>query len=105
MNPKPLTANRQPPTADIWPKIFKGIENGKQAFCGPHTVQIDLTDRCNNTCIGCWVHSPLVDSKQAFPRGEKELPWELVRELIGELHKGGTREIILSGSGEPFLYP
>lgn len=89
----------------MWQKIFRGIENGRQAFCGPHTVQIDLTDRCNNTCIGCWVHSPLVDKQEVFPQGEKELPRELVRKLIAELHAGGAREIILSGSGEPFLYP
>ncbi len=34
---------------NIWKKIFDGIKNERQAFCGPHTVQIDLTDKCNNT--------------------------------------------------------
>ena len=86
-------------------KIFRGIEDEKQAFSGPRTVQIDLTDRCNNTCIACWVHSPLVDKKEVFPEGIKELPFDLARKLIEELHRLGTREIILSGSGEPLLYP
>lgn len=91
--------------SNIWQEIFRGIEDGKRAFHGPHTVQIDLTDKCNNTCIGCWVHSPLLDKKEVFPQGEKELPFSLVRKLITQLDQMGTKEIILSGSGEPFMYP
>ena len=90
---------------DVWQNIFKGIENEKKAFCGPHTVQIDLTDKCNNACIACWVHSPLLNKKEVFPKGQKELPFKVVKKLINELHRLGTKEIILSGSGEPFLYP
>ena len=90
---------------DMWQKIFKGIEDGKRAFSGPHTVQIDLTDKCNNTCIGCWVHSPLLNKKEIFPQGEKELPFKLVERLIKQLHQLRIKEITLSGSGEPFLYP
>ncbi len=90
---------------DIWQGIFKGAENGRRQFCGPHTVQIDLTDKCNNTCIACWVHSPLIDKSQVFPEGEKKIPFNLAGTLIDDLYKLGTREIILSGSGEPLLYP
>ena len=85
--------------------VLRGIEDGKRAYCGPHTVQIDLTDKCNNTCIGCWVHSPLIDKEEVFPKGYKELSFSLVKKFINQLHRMGTREIILSGSGEPFLYP
>jgi len=91
--------------ADIWKRISHGIKDGRKAFCGPHTVQIDLTDKCNSTCIGCWVHSPLIDKREVFPKGHKELDFKLVEKLINQLHSLGTREIILSGSGEPFLYP
>ena len=84
--------------------IIKGIRDGKHAFCGPYTVQIDLTDKCNSSCIACWVHSPFVDKKEVFPEGEKELPWGLVESLISELASLGVREIILAGSGEPLLY-
>ena len=91
--------------SDIWQEIFRGIENGRRPFCGPHTVQIDLTDKCNNTCIACWVHSPLVDKNEVFPEGEKKIPFSLARKLIDDLYQLGTKEIILSGSGEPLLYP
>ncbi|MBU0759262.1 MAG: radical SAM protein [Candidatus Omnitrophica bacterium] len=90
---------------DIWPRIFKGITRENKTFCGPHTVQIDLTDICNNSCIACWVHSPLLDEREIFPGGKKELPFDLVEQLLSHLNKMGTREIILSGSGEPFMYP
>ena len=33
-----------------WRRMFKGIRDERRAFCGPHTVQIDLTDKCNNNC-------------------------------------------------------
>lgn len=89
----------------MWKNIFKGIEKGREAFCGPHTVQIDLTDKCNNNCIACWVHSPLVERTEKTAKGQRELPFRLVKKLIEDLCKLGAKEIILSGSGEPFLYP
>lgn len=86
-------------------KIFQGIEDGRKAYCRPHTVQIDLTDRCNNNCLCCWVHSPRLNKREIFPEGEKEIPFKLLKKLIDDLHRGGTKEIILSGSGEPFMHP
>ncbi|MCF7907307.1 MAG: radical SAM protein [Candidatus Omnitrophica bacterium] len=88
-----------------WDKICKGITKQKKIFCGPHTVQIDLTDKCNSSCVACWIHSPLVEEKKSFPEGKKQLSFELVKSLINDLSDLGTQEVILSGSGEPFLYP
>jgi len=85
--------------------IRSGIEDGRKAFCGPHAVQLDLTDRCNNNCIGCWVHSPFIEKKGFFSKKNKELPFALAESLINQLHSLGTKRIIFSGSGEPFLYP
>lgn len=88
---------------NINPLLFKGIINGKSAFCGPQIVQIDITGKCNNNCVGCWVHSPYINNP---PRDQnKELSFEFVKQLINELAKMGTQEIFLAGSGEPFLHP
>ena len=84
-------------------KILEGIDKEK-VLTGPRVVQIDLTDKCNLNCIFCWVHSPLLDKKKIFPEGLKELSFKLVKNLIKELKDLGTEEIILSGSGEPFMY-
>ena len=85
------------------PLIAKGICAGNAAFCGPQIVQIDLTGKCNNNCVGCWVHSPYIKHP---PRDKnKTLDFQLARNLINHLSAMNTQEIFLSGAGEPFLYP
>jgi len=83
-----------------------GVVDGKYAFIFPNLVQIDLTNNCNNSCIGCWCNSPLLKEKK-ISRKEKEetLPYTRVISLIDELRKNGTNEIYLGGGGEPFMHP
>ncbi|MDD5245773.1 MAG: radical SAM protein [Candidatus Omnitrophica bacterium] len=83
--------------------IIKGVNSGQKAFCGPKTVQIDLTGKCNNDCIGCWVHSPLIKNP---PRDKNlTLPFSKIKNLVISLARSGTQEIFLSGAGETFLHP
>ena len=87
-------------------KMVMGILNGSEAFTGPLSVQIDLTNRCNNNCIGCWCNSPLLGDKAMDPETKKkELPFKLVKKLIDELDEMCVREIYLTGGGEPFMHP
>jgi len=87
-------------------KMVMGILNGSEAFTGPLSVQIDLTNQCNNNCIGCWCNSPLLGDKAMDPETKKkELPFELVKKLIDELDEMCVREIYLTGGGEPFMHP
>jgi len=82
---------------------LKGIRDGRRAFTGPGIVQIDLTGKCNNNCIGCWVHSSFIKNP---PRDKNlSLPFAKVKTLIEDLSRSGTEEIFLSGAGEPFLHP
>jgi len=83
-----------------------GVFNGRYAFKGPAYVQIDLTNNCNNNCIACWCNSPLLKEK-AMPYDIKRqaLPFELVKNLLDELHTIGTKDIYFSGGGEPFMHP
>jgi len=90
-------------------KFFKdnldlaGALDGSRAYKGPNIVQIDLTDKCNLNCVGCWCHSDFLGESKLIEC--KELPYKLVKKLIEDLHKIGVKEIMLSGSGEPFMYP
>ena len=84
--------------------IIKGICDGRYAFKGPLTVQIDLTDSCNNDCICCWCNSPLV-RKTDRVSNPSSLDRSVVLRTIDELKDMGVREIIVSGGGEPFIYP
>ena len=83
-----------------------GVVDGKHAFTFPNLIQIDLTNKCNNSCIGCWCNSPLLEEKKISGK-EKEatLPYNKVISLIDELKKHGTNEIYLGGGGEPFMHP
>ncbi|MCX5701653.1 MAG: radical SAM protein, partial [Candidatus Omnitrophica bacterium] len=81
-----------------------GVLNGKYAFKGPGTIQIDLTDYCNNDCLACWCNSPLL-SKERLNKPKDTLSTKLVKDLITETHQMGMRDIYFSGGGEPFMHP
>ena len=86
-------------------KMVAGILDGSEAFTGPLSVQIDLTNRCNNNCIGCWCNSPLLGDKAMDKETKKkEVQFELIKKLIDELDKMCVREVYLTGGGEPFMH-
>jgi len=83
-----------------------GVADGRHAFTFPNLVQIDLTNKCNNSCIGCWCNSPLLKEKKISGKEKEEtLPYNRIIRLIDELKKHGTKEIYLGGGGEPFMHP
>lgn len=88
------------------PLDIKGALDGSKAFTGPEHVVIDLTNRCNNNCIACWTGSPLLRDK-APPNKWKslEFPYELIKEVINDLHRLGTKRLRFSGGGDPFMHP
>src|SRR3989338_2120678 len=84
-----------------------GILHGKRAYTGPEVLHIDLTNECNNNCIGCWCRSPLLKDKE-MPEWEKKqtLPFSLIKQVLDDLHNlGGLRQVKLVGGGEPFMHP
>jgi len=83
-----------------------GVADGELAFVGPETVQIDLTDRCPNNCVGCWARSPFLlphDRYDGLGRGE--LDADVVIRLLDELAELRVNRIFLGGGGEPFAHP
>jgi MoaA/NifB/PqqE/SkfB family radical SAM enzyme len=85
--------------------VIKGIRGGEKAFAGPELVVVDLTNRCNLACIGCWSRSPLLSAEaHGAPQADEDLPEGLARQLIKSLAQMGVKEINFSGGGEPLLY-
>lgn len=83
-----------------------GVYDGEYAFKGPRCVQIDITNKCNNDCIGCWCNSPLLEERR-LPSDitDATLPTETVYRLLDDLSEMGTEEIYFAGGGEPFMHP
>jgi MoaA/NifB/PqqE/SkfB family radical SAM enzyme len=83
-----------------------GILDGLYAYKAPSLAQIDLTNNCNNDCIGCWCNSPLLEEKKINTEVKKQtIPFKRVIGLIDELYKMGTKHLYYAGGGEPFMHP
>lgn len=83
-----------------------GIYSGEFAYTGPKLVQIDITNNCNNDCVGCWCHSTYLEEKQ-MPAAQKRkfIPFDKMVEILDELRTMGCREIYYAGGGDPSTHP
>lgn len=81
---------------------LKGIASKHYAYKGPDVIQVDLTDKCNDHCLLCWLHTPFNDGDK--DKNKNELNFSVIRNFISDVAKSDTKEIIFSGGGEPFLY-
>ena len=86
-------------------RLSLGIFGGDTALAGPRFVVVDMTRRCNLRCIGCHYHGPGTSRQTPGDHSVQQIPLPLVQRLAGELRAAGTREVLLSGEGEPMLHP
>ncbi|MDP8216560.1 MAG: radical SAM protein [Candidatus Kaelpia imicola] len=84
--------------------VLKGILSGHTTYSGPKIAVIDITNKCNLNCIGCWLYSPYLKGVKR-ERLEEELDLNTIKDVVDELHKGGVEEIQISGGGEPLIHP
>ena len=87
--------------------VTRGIFSDNKTFAAPETLEIDLTNNCNLSCIGCWCHSPLLgDHKFSGEKKRKYLSKKVILNLLKEARRlGGHTTVQLAGAGEPFLHP
>ena len=77
-----------------WSKdVRRRTARARQGAIAPATVVIEPTDRCNLNCPGCYSKST---------RGGVDLNYDVLHDLVEQLHAMGTTLVTLSG-GEPFL--
>ena len=83
-----------------------GVMQGEVAYTGPYTIQLDVTNRCNNDCIACWLHSPLLAKTGPNAKDRRaQLRFDLVRQMLDDAAAMGTRDIYMAGGGDPIVYP
>mgnify|MGYP000091056140 CR=1 FL=1 len=83
-----------------------GVMQGELAYVGPWTIQLDVTNRCNNDCIACWLHSPLLAKTGPNAKDRRaQLRFDLVRQMLDDAAAMGTRDIYMAGGGDPIVYP
>lgn len=85
--------------------LLKGLINGEVAFTSPFFVSVDLTRRCNLSCLHCRYHSCLSEFPSPVNSSMSDMDPDILKKLMRELEKIGTRELIFAGEGEPLLYP
>ena len=102
----PHAAPEPPPDLGPGDLELAGAMDGTSTFVGPEQVVIDLTNRCNNNCIGCWTRSPLLREKQPDMSWiSEEIPFDSVIHLLNDLHDLGTRRVRFTGGGDPLIHP
>jgi len=72
---------------------LKNWMNGKKA--PPITIEINVTNRCNQKCLSCWQRSGNINYS--------ELPEKKWLDIVKEAGEMGVKEIRLPGSGEPLV--
>ena len=72
-----------------------------RVFCGPQRILIDINTDCNINCIYCWNHSPKIPP--FLP--SRNINFERFKEIVHQAKIWQTREISISGDGEPTLHP
>lgn len=83
-----------------------GILDGEFAYTGPSFIQIDITNDCNNNCIGCWCNSPLLGERRLPPEVKSQtLSFDTIKSFLDEVVRLGAKEIYYAGGGEPFMHP
>jgi len=65
----------------------------------PLKGEFELTYRCNNNCLHCWLKIPLSAAEE-----KKELSFEEIKKIADEARKMGCRSWSITG-GEPMLRP
>ena len=89
------------PHVNVTNRIYSFIDRIKHIDYNlmPVTLEIHLTDFCNNSCLFCYYNENIVKEDKKF------LPTDIVIQTIQDFAMGGGQSIVLSGGGEPLLHP
>ena len=85
--------------------LLRALLTGDVAQTGPFYVTVDITRRCNLQCPDCQYHSPFLNRPSLKDQGTMDIPVHRFEKLCNDIKIMGTKNLILTGEGEPFLHP
>jgi MoaA/NifB/PqqE/SkfB family radical SAM enzyme len=85
--------------------LVRGLLHSTYAYNSPYYVDVDVTNRCNLTCVGCQYHGPEAHENYQDCNRKDDLSVPLFEDLCTDLQAIGTKTLVLQGQGEPFLHP
>jgi len=65
-------AKHHPPLSRGTPLEIAGALEGRRALGPPEQVAVDITNRCDNNCIVCRKHSPLLGDMDPGPKWREQ---------------------------------
>lgn len=94
------------PSDEYYQKIVEAKNSSFSFPYGPEYVVIDLTNKCNCRCYGCWIYSHnITPTREEKEVRKRTIPSKAVFSFIDSLAKLKTQEVRITGGGEPFLHP
>ncbi|MCZ7584675.1 MAG: radical SAM protein [Deltaproteobacteria bacterium] len=83
-----------------------GILSGETVYAGPSILEIDLTNKCNLHCVGCWNHGyEMGEDRWTGEMFRRTLPAKTALKAIDDAADAGAEMVQLSGAGDPMLHP
>ena len=85
--------------------LFRALWSGCAGLSKPLFITLDMTPRCNLTCVGCRHHSQWMTSGRQLGPTKSDMSLEVVEQIASKLKELGGIMLYLEGSGEPFIHP
>jgi MoaA/NifB/PqqE/SkfB family radical SAM enzyme len=86
-------------------QLLRGLIDGERAYAGPYYVELGTTTLCNQGCLGCQFHSTADRGHLFSTEDAQHVELGHIEKLCDALRRLGTREMVLTGEGEPLLHP
>jgi MoaA/NifB/PqqE/SkfB family radical SAM enzyme len=74
-------------------------------FVRPEVLQIDIINKCNQSCIYCWIHSNLLRVNRTKEWYERKMDFSFFKKIIDAAKKINKGTIRICADGEPLLHP
>lgn len=86
-------------------KLIRGLRQGDFAYTGPFFINVNTTRLCNQKCRGCQYHSSDIRKEGHHKNSPDHISMDIVEAIASDLPELETKEVFLSGQGEPMLHP